>query len=107
MFDATTSRDAYERISEWNGARIGTSNRGAATVQADTWIVRSPSPQQRTRRLFVVVTRIDENWGQELTMSEEPYVLVVALRDRENAEAQLYTQIQARLRIRPTVRVRA
>jgi hypothetical protein len=58
-------------------------------------------------RLFVVVTRIDEAWGRDLTLTEEPYALAVVLRDRENAEARLYTQIQARLRTRIQARVRA
>lgn len=107
MFNAATSREDYERIPEVAQARIGARNRSAATVQADTWIIRSPSCRQREQRLFVVVTRNDENWGQELTLSEEPYALVVVLRDRENAQAQLYSQIQARLRARAAVRVRA
>jgi hypothetical protein len=53
----------------------------------------------------VVITRIDEGWGRDLTLTEEPYALVVVLRDRENVEARLYTQIQARLRARIQPRV--
>jgi hypothetical protein len=106
MFNAATSRDDYERIAEAAGARIGPRNRGRGTVQADTWIMRRVSGQRRAQRLFVVVTRIDETWGRELTLTEEPYALVVVLRDRENAEARLYMQIQARLRARIQARVR-
>lgn len=106
MFNAATSEEEYRRIPEANGARIGTTKRGAGTVQADTWTLIRPSLTQRSQRLFVVVTRIDENWGRELTLTEEPYALVVALRDRENAQAQLYAQIQAQLRVRVQPRLR-
>jgi hypothetical protein len=100
MFNAATSREQYQRLSEARGARIGATNRGAGTVQTDTWTLRRISAEQLEQRLFAVITRIDEAWGRDLTLTEEPYALVVVLRDRENAEARLYTQIQARLRAR-------
>lgn len=106
MFNAATSRDDYRRIPEANGARIGARNRSAGTVQADTWILRRTHSQRRSQKLFVVVTRIDESWGRELTLTEEPYALVVTLRDRENAEARLYGQVQERLALRGRERVR-
>lgn len=106
MFNAATSREAYQRIPEASNARIGSRTRGAGTVQADSWIMQRPTTQRRTQRLFVVVTRIDEGWGRELTLTEEPYALTVVMRDRENAEARLYTQIEARLRARVQARVR-
>ena len=62
--------------------------------------------QRRAQKLFVIVTRIDESWGRELTLTAEPYALAVTLRDRENAEARLYTQLQARLRARVQARIR-
>lgn len=107
MFNAATSREEYKRIPEATGARIGSRRRGAGTVQADTWTMRRVTAERRAQRLFVVVTRIDESWGRALTLSEEPYALAVLLRDRENAEARLYTQIQARLRARVQARTRA
>ena len=106
-FNAATSREDYQRIPETNGARIGARNRGAGTVQADTWTLQRVTAQRRSQRLFVVVTRIDEAWGRSLTLTAEPYALAVVLRDRENAEARLYTQIQVRLRARLQARVRA
>ena len=106
MFNAATSREEYERISETSNARIGSRNRGAGTVQADSWSMRRVAAPRRAQRVFVVVTRIDEAWGRELTLTEEPYALTVVLRDRENAEARLYTQIEARLRARLQARVR-
>lgn len=106
MFNAATSREEYQRIPELPGAHIGPRNRGAATMQADTWAFRRVNARGRAQRLFIVVTRIDEAWGRELTLIQEPYALVVVLRDRENAEARLYTQIQARLRARVQARAR-
>lgn len=107
MFNAATADYAYQRIPELLGARLGPRARGQGTVQADGWTVRQPSAQRREQRLFVVVTRVDQPWGADLTLTEEPYALAVVLRDRENAEAKLYTQIQARLRARIQPRVRA
>ncbi|MGQ0594468.1 MAG: S8 family peptidase [Gammaproteobacteria bacterium] len=106
MFNAATSREEYRCIPETAGPRIGPRNRGAGTVQADTWTLRRVTTKRRAQRLFVVVTRIDESWGRELTLTEEPYALAALLRDRENAEARLYTQIQVRLRARVQARVR-
>lgn len=106
MFNAATSRKEYQRLPEANGARMGSRNRGAGTVQADHWTIRRITVQRRAQRLFVVITRIDEAWGRDLTLTEEPYVLAVILRDRENAGARLYTQLQARLRARAQARVR-
>jgi hypothetical protein len=106
MFNAATSPEEYRRIAEANGARIGARNRSAGTVQADTWTLLRPNAQRRAQRLFVVVTRIDESWGRDLTLTDEPYALAVTVRDRENADARLYTQIQARLRARVAARVR-
>jgi hypothetical protein len=107
MFNAATSRDQYQRLPEANGARVGARNRGAGTVQADCWTMSRMTARRRAQKLFVVVTRIDENWGGELNLIEESYALAVTLRDRENAEARLYTQLQARLRVRVQARARA
>jgi len=106
MFNAATSHEEYQRLAEKTGACVGARNRGAGTVQADHWTMRRMTSRQR-ERIFVVVTRNDKSWGRELTLPEEPYALVVTLRDRENVEARLYTQIQAQLRARVQARVRA
>ena len=100
MFNAATSPEQYQRLPEANGARIGARNRGAGTVQMDCWGMSRITGQRRAQRLFVVVTRIDQNWGGELNLIEESYALAVTLRDRANLEARLYTQLQARLRTR-------
>ncbi len=106
MFNVATSREEYQRLSEANGACVGSRNRGAGTVQADRWTMSRMTAQRRAQKLFVVVTRIDESWGRELTLTAEPYALAVTLRDQENAEARLYTQLEARLRARVQARVR-
>ncbi len=106
-FDANTPRDDYQRIPEAPGALIGARNRSAGTVQADRWTMRRISTGRRTQTLFVVVTRIDEAWGRGLTLTDEPYALVVVVRDRENAQAALYTEIRERLQARERVRIRA
>lgn len=109
MFNAATSRDDYQRIPEANGARIGIRNRSAGTVQVDTWTLRRTNARRHAQKPFVVVTRIDESWGRELTFTEEPYALVITLRDRENAEARLYSYVQRSIaqRERERIRVRA
>lgn len=106
MFNAATSPEEYRCLVEASGARIGSQTRGSGTVQTDTWTLRRVTAQRRSQGLFLVVTRIDHAWGRELTLTEEPYALAVVLRDRENAEARLYTRIQARLRARIPARVR-
>lgn len=103
MFNAATARDQYQRIPEANGARVGARSRGAGTVQADCWTVMRLTAQRRAQKLFLVVTRIDESWGRELNLIDEAYALAVVLRDRENAEARLYSQLRARVRARARV----
>jgi hypothetical protein len=44
-FNAATSKEDYQRIPEANGARIGAKNRGAGTVQADTWTYPARHPE--------------------------------------------------------------
>lgn len=56
---------------------------------------------------FVVVTRQDAtNWGDALSSELERYALVVTVADRENEEAQLYTQISQRIDLRAKARAK-
>ncbi|WP_460196040.1 hypothetical protein, partial [Escherichia coli] len=55
---------------------------------------------------FVVVTRNDREWGTPLNSQHEPYALVVTATDRENAEANLYAEIEARIREQERSRAR-
>lgn len=59
----------------------------------------------RRNRLFVVMTHNDLSWGESHSASQERYALVVALRDRENDAARLYTQIRNRLQARVRARL--
>lgn len=43
----------------------------------------------------MVVIRQDREWNHPDVLDEEPYALVVTVADRDNENAQLYTQIQA------------
>ena len=109
MFNKATRKEDYQSIKELAGASIGQAARSKGTVQADFWrfIQFQKDSALRTKKLFVVVTRNDFPWGENLCDSEESYSLLVSLRDKENLLAQLYTQIKARLDARvPPLRVR-
>ncbi|MCA8137821.1 S8 family peptidase [Burkholderia cepacia] len=78
--------------------------RDRGTVQASTWRFRQLSPETKW---FVVVTRQDKDWGTPMCLEEERYALVVTVTDRENEEAELYTQIESRIRAQQQARERA
>ncbi len=102
MFNKATEKDDYESISELKTATVGQRARSKGTVQADFWQFRQFDRRSllRNNRLFVVVTRNDLPWGEPLCATEEDYALVVCLRDRENGEARLYTQVRSQLQAR-------
>lgn len=108
MFNKATKKDDYQRIPELTGATIGQTARSKGTVQADSWQFKqfTASSKLRTRKLFVVVTRNDFPWGENLCDNEESYALQVSLRDKDKLDAQLYTQIKAQLNARLPVRIR-
>jgi hypothetical protein len=111
MFDKATEKDDYDSIPEINNNRnINSTLRGKGSVQAATWSFTQFKKRSilRNNRLFVVVTRNDHPWGALHSATDEPYALVVCLRDRGNQDARLYSQIQAKLMARervPRVRV--
>lgn len=78
-------------------------------MQADTWRfnVITAKSKLMTNRLFLVVTRNDFPWGEALCDEEESYSLVACIRDRENEQARLYTQIRAQIQARLRARARA
>jgi len=82
---------------------ITSQERERGTVQSSIWTLKQLSPQQKW---FVVVTRQDKEWGRTLCLDEESYALVVSVSDQENIVAQLYVQIQARIREQLQARVR-
>ena len=109
-FNAAEDPDALDRIPERTAGRgLSETARSRGTVQATTWRFARPSTDMRESRWFVVVTRNDPPWGQNLCLEREPYALAAVLDDRLVPRLQiapgLYTQIRARLRGR--VRARA
>ena len=101
MFNRATSNEQYESISELPGGTIGAKARGKGTLQADVWKFQmmNKSSLLRRKKLFLVVTRNDYAWGSTLTAAGEKYSVIVNIRDRQNAEARLYTKIQQRLQV--------
>jgi len=108
MFKKATEKDDYENIPELKTATIGQQARSKGTVQADFWRFRqfNAKSKLRTQKLFVVVTRNDFPWGENLCDTEEAYSLVVSLRDQENEEARLYSKVKVQLEARLPVRVK-
>ncbi len=54
----------------------------------------------------MVVIRQDREWNHPDVLDEEPYALVVTVADRDNEDAQLYTQIQTMIAQQAEVRER-
>lgn len=108
MFNKATAKNHFKNIPELKTASVGQQARSKGTVQADVWKFKSFDSRSplRNKRLFVVVTRNDFPWGENLCDDEETYVLVVSLRDQENQNARLYSQIRAQIEMRLPVRVR-
>jgi len=102
-FNAATDKEDFPNISELHLEQTCKNQyRSKGTVQCSTWVVKRP----RTHRLFVVVTRKDPAWGENINLEEEPYAVVIRLLDRENENARLYTEIRAQLQARERERAR-
>lgn len=83
---------------------ISTQTRDKGTVQSSIWHFKQRNP---TEKWFVVITRQDRDWGfPSLCLDHEPYALVVTATDRDNQQAQLYAEIQVRIREQERVRAR-
>jgi hypothetical protein len=109
MFNNATLKSDYKNIPELKTGRLhGPDARSKGTVQADFWrfVQFNADSKLRNQKLFVVVTRNDFPWGEHLCNFEENYSLLVSLRDRENENAQLYTQIKAQLETKLRLRAR-
>ena len=106
-FNAATSKEELERLGELRGAYPTFTDRSKGTVQKATWTWRQINANSilRRKKLFVVVTRNDFPWGEAISAGEEPYALVVRIRDAENVDARLYSQIRERIEERVRVRV--
>lgn len=108
MFSRATDKDDHENIPELKMPDCNAQVRGKGTVQKATWRFRQVNGRSilKTKRLFVVLTRNDHPWGEVLSHTEEPYALVVRLRDRANENARLYSQLRSRLRVKQVARTK-
>ena len=104
-FNAAVDQDDAARIGERSSGRsIPETIRSRGTVQASTWRFTQPSRTIRERSWFVVVTRNDLPWGQNLSSERERYALTVTLADRLAQQPRLYTRIETQLRARARAR---
>ena len=93
-----------DTISSKNNRVITAEIRSKGTAQCSLWRFKKLKPNNKW---FVVVTRKDAyGWGDALTLEDEKYSLVVSVTDRENEEAQLYSQISQQIQIKERVRAR-
>ena len=104
-FNAAVDQDDTARIGERSSGRsIPETIRSRGTVQASTWRFTQPSRTIRERSWFVVVTRNDPPWGQNLSSERERYALTVTLTDRLAQQPRLYTRLETQLRARARAR---
>ena len=104
-FNHDTQDETETRNDDAIGNRdIGPELRQKSTVQSATWRMRQRNPDENW---FVVITRQDTDWGRSMSLELEPYALVVTVTDRENEEAQLYSQISQRIELQQRVQVQA
>lgn len=108
MFNKATDENDYKNIPELDKSSIGQQARSKGTVQADFWQFKqfNCDSKLRTKKLFVIVTRNDFPWGENLCNTEENYALVVSLRDQENEKARLYSQIKTQLEARIPLKIK-
>ena len=107
-FNAAVVRDPDASIKERSSRRsVPEAVRSRGTVQACSWTVTQPSRTMRESAWFVVVTRNDPPWGQNLSSEWEAYALTVTLADRLAQQPRLYTRIETQLRARARARARA
>ena len=94
-------------ISDVNNAVFKATARSKGTLQCDRWTIKRESAKRLENRLFVVVSRKDRGWAEDLASELEPYALAIQLRDHENEQAQHYVQIRETLALRVQQRQRA
>lgn len=84
----------------YNNRDIPAQMRNHGTVQSSRWTFKQGKPGEKW---FVVVVRQDKDWNPSAA-DKESYSLVVTVADRDNEQAQLYTQIQQRIAEQVVVR---
>ena len=104
-FNAAVNQDAAAKVKERDSGRsVPETIRSRGTVHASTWRFTQPSRAIRDNSWFVVVTRNDPPWGQNLSSERESYALTVTLTDRLAQQPRLYTRIETQLRARARAR---
>lgn len=102
--EAAFKKNREEGMGELSGNRwLAATDRNKGTLQVSRWAFVQP---RKAEKIFAIVTRQDTPWGT-VADGEESYSLVAVLSDRENAQANLYTQIHAQLQAREQTRARA
>ena len=99
MFDKETEKEDYDNIPEYGDKKnrnISNTIRSKGTVQASTWSFVQPNPA----KFYVVVTRNDFSWAEQIAKVEEEYSIVIIIKDKEQIEPKLYTKISQRIRTR-------
>jgi hypothetical protein len=105
FFNKDTQKDADSRPDDATLNRdIGSQQRSRGTVQSSRWTFKQRNPNEKW---FVVVTRQDRDWNHGDVLDKEPYALVVTVADRDNEQAQLYTEIQATIELQLRAREEA
>ena len=107
-FNAAVDAESLARIKERStGRSLSETARSKGTVQAASWRFTQPSQEIRESRWFVVVTRNDPPWGQDLCSETEPYGLAITLDDRFTPRLQIAPSLHAQTQLRLRERVRA
>ncbi len=100
------NKKTVKSISECDDTKrdITQSDRSRGTLQSSTWTYNKFG---KPRKLFIVVTRQDQQWAHGQVEEKENYALAVSITDRENEEARLYQQVSAQLQAREHAKQRA
>lgn len=103
VFSRAKKDDAEPMLDEYTGFSPGAQLRSKGTVQAGTRVFTQVDSRWGKNRLFVVVTRHVEPWAATL-FADEPYSLVVVMRNQSENTVRLYTQVQQQLQARARLR---
>ncbi len=104
VFQRTPKGSREEMLTEFRPPSVGSRIRDKSTVQAATYEVKRLAPNDRKKKLFVVVTRSVPKWARGWA-PKDPYALVVILEDRSDQRVRYYQQI-VEIQLQQRVRVR-
>jgi hypothetical protein len=88
-----------------NQRHITETLRNYGTLQCSTWNFKQVNARERLKKMFVVVTRHDFPWAENVLPDLESYSLIVNLRDKENEEARLLQLVDLMIQNRAKVRI--